>query len=177
MPRVARIRELIDCLCGCGTKIRSLDSKGRQVRFVRGHARIGKGIANNLNPLLWEVNSDGCWIWKRAKNHQGYGHMKFGKTTLMAHRAVYEKYVGPIPNGLTLDHICRNRACVNPSHLEPVTHTENCRRGSKTKLTSWQVSEIRNLKGPLKPIAEQFNVTAQQVWHIRHGHQWKQEST
>lgn len=82
---------------------------------------------------FWEKveKSDGCWLWLGAKNKLGYG--SFGAGSLgsnAAHRFAYEALVGPIPEGLELDHLCRNPSCVNPSHLDPVTHHENILRGN-----------------------------------------------
>jgi hypothetical protein len=71
----------------------------------------------------------GCWLWVGNKNDRGYGVVPLEGKIRKAHRAVYESERGPIPEGLTLDHLCRIRCCVNPDHLEPVTAMENIRRG------------------------------------------------
>lgn len=77
------------------------------------------------------INRTGtCWLWTGSLNNRGYGQVAGPDgRLLLAHRAVYELFVGPIPEGLTIDHLCRVRACCNPAHLEPVTHAENVLRG------------------------------------------------
>lgn len=78
---------------------------------------------------------NGCWMWtgakaKEDKQHQPYGRFQLAtRTPVAAHRYAYELLIGPIPEGLHLDHLCRNPPCVNPAHLEPVTAYENTRRG------------------------------------------------
>ncbi len=73
-----------------------------------------------------------CWLWTGSLNQQGYGQVAVRvagrQTSARAHRFAHELLVGPIPDGLELDHLCRVRNCVNPAHLEPVTHAENLRR-------------------------------------------------
>jgi hypothetical protein len=71
----------------------------------------------------------GCWPWRGNLNSNGYGRLYVGIHRRAAHRIAYELLVGPIPEGLTLDHLCRNHACCNPAHLEPVTNRENIMRG------------------------------------------------
>jgi hypothetical protein len=79
----------------------------------------------------WILNeATGCWEWTASLTPLGYGRFSFrGKHPASAHRAAYILYVGEIPEGLSLDHLCRNPKCINPSHLEPVTHKENVLRG------------------------------------------------
>lgn len=77
-----------------------------------------------------EVQQDGgCWNWRGSLRGDGYGTLRFENKQMYAHRVAYELLIGPIPADLHLDHLCRNRRCANPAHLEPVTSKENLLRG------------------------------------------------
>lgn len=79
---------------------------------------------------------EGCWLYTGALMVDGYARVKDASSdlALLVHRVVYTELVGPIPDGLVLDHLCRVRNCVNPKHLEPVTGAENLRRGVRARL-------------------------------------------
>jgi hypothetical protein len=125
------------CRCGCGERA----PLAKRTRKDKGHVR-GKPVDYVLghnarrSPDAYEVVDAGhdtpCWLWKRHINGTGYGMVRDGKLRL-AHRVYYERAKGPIPEGLTLDHLCRQRHCVNPDHLEAVTLKENIRRGWRSR--------------------------------------------
>lgn len=99
-------------------------------------------IVRLLDKVQFQPN--GCWLFTGYLNKDGYGKIRVGRRgdgtakSMYAHVVCYEELVGPVPEGLELDHVkerCTSRACCYPDHLEPVTHLENIRRGER-----WGVS-------------------------------------
>lgn len=101
------------------------------------------------------IDDNGCWVWQRGTTGEGYGEKwltELGRS-VMAHRWYYARRFGAIPEGLVIDHLCRNRRCVNPAHLEPVTSGVNVLRG----------------EGPPARNARKT--------HCKHGHSFDEENT
>jgi hypothetical protein len=90
-----------------------------------------------METVLADLPTTRCLAWPGYRDPRGYGKAKNPRThqVCYAHRVVYETVVGPIADGLYLDHLCRNRVCVNPAHMEPVTNGENQRRGFQATKT------------------------------------------
>lgn len=122
------------------------------------------------------IGEGGCWIWAKARTADGYGAINRDGETL-AHRWFYARENGPVPNGLQIDHLCGVRACVNPDHLEPVTQTENVRRGAVTKLRPAEVREIREAANAgdegLQAIGDRYGIGKGHVWRIKMGLAWR----
>jgi hypothetical protein len=96
------------------------------------------------------IRPSGCWEWVGAKSGRGYGVISKDGRQVGAHRVAYELACGPIPEGLTIDHLCNNPPCVNPAHLRPATYQENNNRGSSP--TAINSRKTRCLNGhPLVP--------------------------
>ena len=89
-----------------------------------------QGRLTDLERFDANTDADGdCIVWTGGTNSNGYGRLTVNGRRMLAHRYAWERENGPVPDGLELDHLCRNRPCVNLAHLEPVTHRENVLRG------------------------------------------------
>jgi hypothetical protein len=165
------------CQCGCGQRTnlpRTSWAKfgwvaGIPLRYIHGHNPRQK-----MDRYTIDLET-GCHVWYGAMTGSGYGSIRRGSKMLMAHRWFYEQAKGPIPAGMFLDHLCRRPLCVNPDHLEPVSHTENLRRGNSAKLTRAQAREIRDSRGTARAVdlAEKYGVTPGQINNIMYGFSWR----
>lgn len=138
------------CACGCGERTKRVTRTQRHYRYVVGHNRR-KPAAERIWAFIDKTPA--CWLWTGARNDAGYGQLHLGGRTVFAHRTVYELLVGPIPDGLQLDHLCRTPLCVRPTHLEPVSPAQNIRRGMSPSAILWRSG------------------------HCSHGHRWTPENT
>ncbi len=95
--------------------------------------------------IRYAINKFGCWIWKGWVDNKGYGRTTMGEKSISAHQYLYEKLVGRAPEGLEMDHVCRNTACCNPAHMKLVTHHENVLRGARSKMNLEKIQAIKDM--------------------------------
>lgn len=161
------------CMCGCGQPTNVIPVTQRARGYVRGHHfRFVMGHNTRRSDSdLYTVEDRGfdtpCWVWSGSLDKKGYGRIN-RDGYLYAHRYMYERVNGPVPEGFELDHLCRVRQCVNPGHVEPVTHAENMRRSVWQRLSPDELETIISLDGkmPQVRIAERFGVSQAHISRI-----------
>lgn len=172
------------CLCGRGRPTTIASKSHTKAGWVAGcHKKFLRGHSGRKSPVDYLVVDRGyatpCWEWQGSKDGWGYGTKYDPKTgkPRRAHIVFWERENGPVPDGLELDHLCRNPPCVRTSHLEPVTQRENVYRSRATKLTDEQVTIIvARATDPAAPygtraaLAREFGVTKTRISQLaRHG--------
>lgn len=194
------------CMCGCG-RTTTLSPRNRSDHFgvkrgqhncyMPGHGRrpskgtgVTKKYPHKPGPgrrqprttppkTAYEVDPvTGCWLWKYHLDRDGYGRVKAGRKSYGAHRFAFIAARGPIPEGLQIDHLCRNRACINPDHMELVVCLENIRRGLLCRLSPEDAAHIRWLAARDNPPTDRqlgawFGVTAPNIRAVRIGMTWR----
>ena len=141
--------------------------------FAAGRTRAGKSPQQRLE-ASHTVEANGCWRWLKAKTTTGYGHFHLGGRYYQAHRLVYTLLRGPVLT-VAMDHLCRNRWCVNPDHLEPVSHAENIRRGAGARLNPDRVRQIHSLHAQglsQRAIGRRMKVDHSTVCRVLSGQRW-----
>jgi hypothetical protein len=127
----ARMPRTGACPCGAPIKARGL-CENCYARARRTGVKVNPRPTNQQRLLQYLTVNDesGCWEFTGALRRDGYAMLGWHGRKHYVHRISYQLFVGPIPDGLTIDHLCRNKACANPQHLEPVTPMENTRRAT-----------------------------------------------
>jgi|SRR5271166_1894912 len=164
------------CQCGCGEptliakKTRSSIGhiKGEPIAYINGH--------NRRKSVRYVIEARGyrtpCWIWQLGLSVWGYAT----ENSKSVYKVMYEEAHGPVPKGLQLDHLCRQKDCINPEHLEPVTCAVNVQRGRLAKLTPYSVMQIIWLSKTTSltriEIADIFGVSPGTVFAIKRGRIW-----
>jgi hypothetical protein len=163
------------CACGCGQQVRLVDQtnlsmgrvEGEPNSYIHGHNARKSGPEFSVNP------ESGCWDWLGALTGRGYGAMTRNK---VAHRVYYERFVGPIPKDRELHHICGNKGCVNPTHLEALLRVEHAETKKTTKLSLAKAQEIRLLAAKTncthQSLADRFGVARSNISRILRGEAW-----
>lgn len=167
------------CLCGCGRLTNMIKQdrpergqyRGDYADFVRGHhGRLQEkrkptlGVDCQLEDRGYPTE---CWIWTTGNIGAG-GYAIVGKNMEKAHRRSYEMHVGPIPDGTILHHLCEQKTCVNPEHLQPVTRTEHVRIHQR-RFSCEEARAIRASGESPKALAERFGVSSVLIWTIQTG--------
>lgn len=139
------------------------------------------GDISKYNLANFIVDENGCHVWQGAINEKGYAIVgREGYGTFRAARLAYMRDKGPLSPGVFPDHTCRNRACVNAEHLEPVTNAENARRGAKAKLTWDDVREIRGeyaaKRTPFRTLAKRYGISGCAISNIINHKRWQEAS-
>ena len=169
------------CMCGCGQPApiaRANDKrygiiKGLPQRYIKGH-QVFKSPANQ--PYI--VDANGCWIWQRAVNSSGYGHLYVGGVHKYAHVHYYEQANGLVENnGRTLGssqvhHLCSTRLCVNPDHLEAIDINAHREGHGIMKFSDAVIADVRKLRAEgvhVRDIAAKHGISIPHIYAVTNG--------
>ncbi len=170
--------------------------RDREERAVTADDWLSPTVASRFWSKVDRRGLFDCWLWTGGKSHDGYGKLEVGtlanQRREQAHRIAYVLQVGPIPPGVTVDHLCFNRDCQNASHMELVSRAENGRRGAgrrapghwvrgaeqgAAKLTDDLVlamrRDYRSGRAKLAQLAERHGISQSGAWDALTGHSWR----
>lgn len=138
-----------------------------------------------LSMVAFPSAANGCLMWAGTRHGKGYGHFRKGTGVLKAHRASYELFCGPIPDGLLVLHRCDNPTCVNPDHLFLGTNDDNMadrqaktrqargERAGRARLKEAAVRDIRSSPASTKELAQKYSVAPETIKGVRSGRTWR----
>lgn len=149
------------CACGCGEFTKSTFKTGHHLKMPDAVPPVSAKPVDERIKNSVDITVSGCWEWTLAIDKDGYGSIKVGGKSMRASRVSYEVFVDDIPVGFVVSATCRNRACVNPAHLDAI---------------SMQECVIRGESDPLKNFAE-YHQRRRAATHCPHGHEWSPENT
>ena len=162
------------CVCGCG--------EPAAYAALHCNTRPRARLTQDNYTVEERGYSTPCWMFKnpRRGGHKPagkYNTVRIGGKEVYAHRAMYEQEVGPIPDGLVIDHLCRESRCIRPDHLEPVTDAENVRRGSRPKISLEIARIIRSQQGirSARALAREYRVTEFLIYQVWQGKIWRED--
>jgi len=150
--------------CGRGVKTRGMcNAHYQQFRVGKPLAPLRRRSRGTVEERFdfYARKGEGCWIWTGPRHSGGYGTLGVEGEKRYAHRVSHELHIGPIPEGLVIDHICRNKICVNPDHLQAVTNKENGENLETPR--TWNSSGVRGVAW--SPLMKK--------WRARVGHNWR----
>jgi hypothetical protein len=113
-----------------------------------------------------------CLIWQGSIGSHGYGQISHRSRPVLVHRIAYIAERGAIPDGFVIDHLCRNKACVDPEHMEAVTNAVNTQRGTGARFTPEDIREIREAPGSHAAAARRWDTSRGAIANIRNGRTW-----
>ena len=131
-PQRVRLADKTCTVEGCTTRLEAHGLCVKHLRRMKTHGNVNTVnlIFDNETRFFATITKrpDGCWLWTGSPGNTGYVRAFFDGKRWLVHRWAYTHFVGPIPDGFVIDHLCRRITCVNPAHLEAVTQQENIRR-------------------------------------------------
>lgn len=129
-------------------------------------SEVWPSMRAKIEHYLDKTHPDGCWVWTRALSTQGYGHMGWDGKVLRVHRAYVKQLGWDVPDDMVLDHLCRNRACCNPEHLEVVTALENFQRAPSGGL--WKRADVCKEGHPFDEVNTYMNPSGSRACRTCH---------
>lgn len=144
-----------------------------QKKQIRDMSAFGAELKRQRRLTAYFVDENGCWLWTKAQDGHGYGHVRVNGKSVKAYAFFYERKYGKAPKGLEFDHKCKVKLCVNPDHLEPVTHQVNCQRSIGKHLKNIpEILRLHRIGQPTIEISKKLKIPTRTICGIIKGERW-----